>query len=79
LCLDSRPRFCEPRPLRRVSFPSHLHSDHLGDLAAPWAGGWTGGRTTPLEIWGPSGSMEDYKKKYKEDNGVLDIVPEVVK
>ena len=40
-------------------FASHLHTDHVGDLAALWAGGRTGGRTTPLEIWGPSGSRKD--------------------
>jgi ribonuclease Z len=40
-------------------FASHLHTDHVGDMAALWAGGWTGGRTVPLEVWGPSGSRED--------------------
>ncbi len=37
-------------------FLSHLHTDHFGDLAPLWAGGWTGGRTVPLEVWGPSGA-----------------------
>jgi ribonuclease Z len=45
-------------------FASHLHTDHVGDLAALWAGGWTGGRTVPLEVWGPSGSREDMGTAY---------------
>ncbi len=36
-------------------FLSHLHTDHMGDLDALWAGGWTAGRPTGLEVWGPSG------------------------
>ncbi|MCZ6894869.1 MAG: MBL fold metallo-hydrolase, partial [Gammaproteobacteria bacterium] len=45
-------------------FASHLHTDHIGDLAALWAGGWTAGRTVPLEVWGPSGSREDMGTAY---------------
>lgn len=45
-------------------FASHLHTDHVGDLAPLWAGGWTGGRTVPLEVWGPSGSREDMGTAY---------------
>jgi len=45
-------------------FVSHLHTDHVGDLAPLWAGGWTAGRTVPLEVWGPSGSREDMGTKY---------------
>ena len=48
-----------PADMLTKLFASHLHTDHVGDLAALWAGGWTGGRTVPLEIWGPSGSRED--------------------
>jgi ribonuclease Z len=40
-------------------FLSHLHTDHWGDLDGMWAGGWTGGRTGPLRVWGPSGARED--------------------
>ncbi len=36
-------------------FLSHLHTDHMGDLAALWAGGWTAGRPGGLKLWGPSG------------------------
>lgn len=49
-------------------FASHLHTDHVGDLAPLWAGGWTGGRTVPLEIWGPSGSREDMGTAYFVDH-----------
>lgn len=45
-------------------FLSHLHTDHWGDLPGLWAGGWTSGRTVPLEIWGPSGAREDMGTKY---------------
>ncbi len=49
-------------------FLSHLHTDHWGDLNGIWAGGWTGGRTGPLEIWGPSGAREDMGTKYAVEN-----------
>lgn len=49
-------------------FLSHLHTDHWGDLDALWAGGWTGGRTRPLEVWGPSGSREDMGTKWAVDH-----------
>jgi ribonuclease Z len=45
-------------------FISHLHTDHWGDLAGLWAGGWTAGRTGPLEVWGPSGAREDMGTRY---------------
>ena len=45
-------------------FLTHLHTDHWGDLPGLWAGGWTAGRTIPLEIWGPSGAREDMGTKY---------------
>ena len=49
-------------------FITHLHTDHFGDLAGLWAGGWTGGRTKPLEVWGPSGAREDMGTKYAIDH-----------
>jgi ribonuclease Z len=49
--------------LRKV-FLTHLHTDHWGDLPGLWAGGWTAGRTGPLEIWGPTGAREDMGTKY---------------
>ena len=45
-------------------FLSHLHTDHIGDLAGLWAGGWTAGRTGPLRIWGPSGATPEMGTKY---------------
>ncbi len=40
-------------------FLSHLHVDHIGDLDALWASGWTAGRLKPLEVWGPSGATPE--------------------
>ena len=40
-------------------FLSHLHIDHIGDLDALWASGWTAGRLKPLEVWGPSGATPE--------------------
>ncbi|GAB3529735.1 MBL fold metallo-hydrolase [Photobacterium alginatilyticum] len=57
-------------------FASHLHTDHVGDAAALWVGGWLSGRYTPLHIYGPSGSkpelgtaafVEGLKKAYAWD------------
>lgn len=45
-------------------FLTHLHTDHWADLVSIWAGGWTAGRTVPLEVWGPSGTREDMGTKY---------------
>ncbi len=45
-------------------FLSHLHTDHWGDMAGLWAGGWTAGRTGPLKIWGPSGATTEMGTAY---------------
>jgi ribonuclease Z len=45
-------------------FISHLHADHMGDLPALWVGGTINNRTVPLEIWGPTGSEEQYGTKH---------------
>ena len=45
-------------------FLTHLHTDHWGDLVSLWAGGWTAGRTVPLEVWGPSGARDDMGTKH---------------
>jgi len=45
-------------------FLTHLHTDHWGDLATLWAGGWTAGRTKPLRIWGPKGATPDMGTAY---------------
>ena len=49
-------------------FLTHLHTDHWGDLTSLWAGGWTAGRTTALEVWGPRGAREDMGTKYAIEN-----------
>ena len=35
-------------------FATHLHTDHVGDFAQIWIGSWLGGRSVPLEVYGPS-------------------------
>jgi ribonuclease Z len=49
-------------------FLTHLHTDHWGDLATLWAGGWTAGRTGPLKVWGPSGATPEMGTKYAVDH-----------
>jgi ribonuclease BN (tRNA processing enzyme)/pimeloyl-ACP methyl ester carboxylesterase len=44
----------EPRNLK-VAFLTHLHSDHTGGYSDLILGGWTSGRTVPLEVYGPTG------------------------
>ena len=49
-------------------FLTHLHTDHMGDIDALWAGGWTAGRTKALKVWGPSGLTPELGTKYAMDN-----------
>jgi len=49
-------------------FLSHLHTDHMGDIDALWAGGWTAGRPNPLRVWGPSGQTPEMGTKYAMEN-----------
>ena len=49
-------------------FASHLHSDHVGDIAALWIAGWIGGRYTPLQVYGPSGSSPELGTKVHIDH-----------
>lgn len=51
-------------------FLTHLHTDHMGDIDALWAGGWTAGRPGGLEVWGPSGATPEMGTKYAMDNFV---------
>ncbi len=59
-------------PMLRVSyraaskvFLTHLHTDHAGDIAWLWIGGWVAGRfDKPLEVWGPSGSTREFGTAY---------------
>jgi ribonuclease Z len=52
---------------------SHLHTDHMGDLDALWAGGWTAGRPGGLKIWGPKGLHPELGTKAAIE-GFLDFV-----
>jgi ribonuclease Z len=45
-------------------FISHLHTDHFGDFAAYYIGGWVAGRSRPLRVWGPSGDTPELGTKY---------------
>jgi ribonuclease Z len=49
-------------------FASHLHTDHVGDIAALWVGGWLNGRYTPLHVYGPSGSTPELGTKIHVDH-----------
>ncbi len=49
-------------------FLTHLHTDHMGDIDALWAGGWTGGRPNELKVWGPSGMTPEMGTKYSMDH-----------
>ena len=49
-------------------FLSHLHTDHMGDIDALWAGGWTAGRPNALRVWGPSGREESMGTRYAMEN-----------
>lgn len=48
-------------------FISHLHTDHAGDIAALWVGGWLNGRYTPLHVYGPSGPTPELGTKRHVD------------
>ncbi len=49
-------------------FLTHLHTDHMGDIDAIWAGGWTAGRPSALRVWGPSGARPDMGTKHAMDS-----------
>jgi ribonuclease Z len=49
-------------------FISHLHTDHCGDLAALWVGGWIQGRYTPLHVYGPTGASPELGLKVHIDH-----------
>lgn len=36
-------------------FLTHFHSDHIGDLSEANLNSWVGGRTAPLDVYGPTG------------------------
>ena len=47
-------QICLKTGIRMQVFLSHLHSDHITDLAPLFA--IASGRTSPLQVWGPSGA-----------------------
>jgi ribonuclease BN (tRNA processing enzyme) len=47
-------RALEPGNLK-VAFVTHLHSDHTAGYSDLIFTGWTSGRSTPLEVYGPTG------------------------
>ena len=49
-------------------FISHLHTDHAGDIASLWVGGWLNDRYTPMQIYGPSGSSPELGTKIHVDH-----------
>ena len=49
-------------------FLSHLHTDHMGDIDALWAGGWTSGRPNALKVWGPSGATPEMGTAYSMEH-----------
>jgi ribonuclease BN (tRNA processing enzyme) len=59
--LDRRIMALKPANLK-VAFATHLHSDHTVGYPDLILTGWTAGRRTPLEVFGPSGlkSMTDH-------------------
>src|SRR5215471_2417952 len=52
--LDRNIKALEPANLK-VAFVTHLHSDHTAGYPDLILTGWTAGRRTPLEVYGPTG------------------------
>lgn len=52
--LDRHIAALEPGNLK-VAFATHLHSDHTAGYSDLIFTGWTAGRRTPLEVYGPTG------------------------
>jgi ribonuclease Z len=51
-------------------FISHLHSDHAGDFAPLYIGGWMNGRYTAINIYGPTGSRPELGTKAFVENQI---------
>src|SRR5262245_27722814 len=52
-------------------FLTHLHSDHIVGIPDLWLTGWIMGRSTPLRVWGPSGTEQ--MMKHLEEAYAFDI------
>jgi hypothetical protein len=48
-----------PYEFLNTIFLSHLHTDHSGDFAAYFLGGWQAGRQETPHVYGPSGSRSE--------------------
>lgn len=51
---------------------THFHSDHIGDLGEAITMSWAGGRTKPLEVYGPEGVeavVQGFLTAYQPDAG----------
>ena len=51
---------------------THFHSDHIGDLGEAITMSWVGGRTKPLEVFGPPGVekvVDGFQLAYQQDAG----------
>lgn len=51
-------------------FATHLHTDHVGDFMQVRQGGWSGGRTAPLKVYGPSGAIPEHGTRHFVENQV---------
>ena len=49
-------------------FISHTHTDHIGDLGPFWAQAYLSGRTSPIELYGPSGTNHELGTTYFVEN-----------
>ena len=68
-------------PVQAVNalFLTHLHFDHTVGIPDLWLTGWLLGRSTPLRIWGPSGTsamMEHLSQAFSFDVQVRERPPE---
>lgn len=52
-------------------FLTHLHSDHTVGIPDLWLTGWAMGRKTPLQVWGPAGTVA--MMKHLEEAYAFDI------
>jgi ribonuclease Z len=69
-CLDRLNKM--DAPVTKIShiFLTHLHSDHMSGLGEVINNTWVQGRISPLEIYGPPGTIEvldGFSQVYKED------------
>ncbi len=49
-------------------FVSHTHTDHIGDIGPFWSQAYLSGRTSPIELYGPSGPNHELGLTYFVEN-----------